>query len=539
MKRRQFLQTVGAAALGAVASRAMPLSADPPRPKRKPNLLFVFDDQHSHDVLGCYGDAQVISPNLDRLAKQGARFNYCISSDPVCTPTRGTLLTGQHPLYNGAFTNDVRLLTNNGPSIAEVLRREGYRTGYIGKWHLYGGFRYRGVPKGPDRHGFDVFWTNNCQTDFRPEKAFYFDESGRPVRFDKWETDGQADQAVEFLDGCEADKPFALFVSWHAPHNHISGRQYTAPKELEALYSPPRKINLRPNVLVDTAEVRGWYQGHLALITGIDKAFGRLMDKLDQKGLADNTLVVFTSDHGDNLNSNARVPMKSVPEDTACRVPLLMRFPGVLKANQVRDLLVGTLNLMPTVLGLMGMDVPPTCQGRNLAGDIQAGRDDAVESVPLYYFDPGWRGVFTRRYTYAFDAGKEKRSISFNVLYDRQNDPHQMNNLFYDPAHHALRAAMHAKALAWMDTFKDQMWSGPQIIEACGLTRPFDAEGRDSVLPGRPIDLLLNSGVKGDRDLPLPTGEEERTQAELAAARRAKWIETQKNPPPPAAQPKD
>ena len=159
------------------AAEPRPDQSSAPAPERtadpRPNLVFVFSDQQSSDMLGCYGNKQVISPNLDRLAAQGVRFNHCISSAPICTPYRGMLLSGQHPLRNGAFENDVRMLPGDGKYFGEVLRDNGYRLGYYGKWHLYGGDRDRPVPPGPYRYGFDhEFVINNCTLDYDKERAY-------------------------------------------------------------------------------------------------------------------------------------------------------------------------------------------------------------------------------------------------------------------------------------------------------------------------------------------------------------------------------
>lgn len=139
--RRDF---IGAQAAAWSAARSASAKA------RRPNLVFLFSDQHSSHMLGCYGNRQVKTPNLDRLAAEGTRFGHCISNTPVCSPYRATLMSGQHPLYHGVFCNDVSIL-HNAPHFAEVLRDSGYRTGYVGKWHLYGCDRKRPIPPGPDR----------------------------------------------------------------------------------------------------------------------------------------------------------------------------------------------------------------------------------------------------------------------------------------------------------------------------------------------------------------------------------------------------
>ncbi|MDP6354301.1 MAG: sulfatase-like hydrolase/transferase [Planctomycetota bacterium] len=165
--RRDFIKTTAA------ATALSGLNIHGEQADNKPNLLFVFTDQQSFDMLGCYGNEQIQTPNLDRLAKESVRFEYCIASTPVCTPMRGMLLSGQHPLKNGAFSNDVCMLPGKGKYFGEVLRDNGYRTGYIGKWHLYGGERNRGIPAGPYRYGFDdVFLSNNTQLNFDPDVPF-------------------------------------------------------------------------------------------------------------------------------------------------------------------------------------------------------------------------------------------------------------------------------------------------------------------------------------------------------------------------------
>jgi len=284
---------------------------------------------------------------------------YCISSQAVCTPYRGMLLTGQHPLRCGAFKNDIRVVPGGGNYFAEVLRDKGYQLGYFGKWHLYGGDRNRPIPAGPFRYGFDqVFLSNNCTLLFDAEHACYWDENGHKQLYRDWEPYGQTRQARQFI-AANTDKPFVIFLAWHPPHNWPAAQAgYAAPRELLALYDP-KKLTLRPNV-TDTPRHRQMYQGHMAMCTGLDRAFAELMQELSGRGLADNTIVVYTSDHGDMLLSHGWPYNKSVPENESCHVPLLVRWPAKLQPR-TSNLLFGTLDFMPTLLGLMGIAVPPTC----------------------------------------------------------------------------------------------------------------------------------------------------------------------------------
>lgn len=480
-------------------------------PAARPNLVFVFSDQQSFDMLGCYGNADIKTPNLDRLAACGVRFLHCVSNSPVCTPYRGMLLSGQHPLNQGAFQNDLQMLpsgagesvAHRGKYFAEVLRDAGYHTGYYGKWHLYGGDRDRGIPPGPLRYGFDhEFLVNNCTLVYDAGRAYYWDQDGKArKRYGDWEPYAQTRQAMEFIDR-HAGEPFALFLSWHPPHNWVGGHEgYAAPADLLGMYDPS-ELRLRPTVR-DTAAIRRAYQGHMAMISGIDRAFGQLMDKLAGCGLAENTIVVFTSDHGDMLSSYGWPLNKGRAEQLSCRVPLLVRWPARIKPG-TSELLVGTLDLMPTLLGLMGLPVPETCQGRDASASVFAGRDDGVDALPLFYLPLNWRGVYTRRHTYStafhepegwnVPGGRQ----TFDVLYDRAADPREEHNLFGDPAAAGVRQQLHERTLAFMRRFGDTGMEFRDLLQrvvrpedlppAGGLmpTRP-GAEGR---LLGRPVDLI-------------------------------------------------
>ena len=492
------------------AAEPRPDHSSAPAPDRaadpRPNLVFVFSDQQSSDMLGCYGNKQVISPNLDRLADQGVRFNHCISSAPICTPYRGMLLSGQHPLRNGAFENDVRMVPGDGRYFGEVLRDNGYRLGYYGKWHLYGGDRNRPVPSGPYRYGFDhEFVINNCTLDYNKEHAFYWDANGKKQLYGDWEPYAQTRQAMQFIDQ-HAEKPFALFLSWHPPHNWAGGHEgYAAPDDCLKLYDPVR-VQLRANV-EDTPKNRRIYQGHMAMITSIDRAFGWLMEKLEEKGLAGRTIVVFTSDHGDTLFSHGFAHNKMRPEQESIRVPLIIRYPPLLKPR-ASELLVGTLDLMPTLLGMMKMPIPESCEGQNLTSAMAENRDDAVESVPLFLTPLNFRGLYTRRHTYSFDTSagtaaqyrdmffSKPKGVQWNCLYDRSTDPAETNNLFASPQQQEIREVLHQKTVNWMRRFGDQ---GDSYLAVSRVVfTPEDQEFRKlrnwdaftGILQGRPIDLL-------------------------------------------------
>jgi uncharacterized protein len=499
----------------------------------KPNLVFVFSDQHSWDMLGCYGNPDVRTPNLDRLAGEGLRFNHCVSTSPVCTPYRGILFSGQHPLSCGSIQNDVQILPGNGTYFGEVLRDGGYRTGYFGKWHLYGGDRNRGIPPGPYRYGFDhEFLVNNCTLVFDAERAYYWDQEGVTKKlYGDWEPYAQTRQAVEFIDR-HADRPFALFLSWHPPHNWGRAHEgYDAPADMLALYDPA-VLTLRPTV-DDTPRVRAIYQGHMAMISSLDRAFGWLVDAIDRRGLTESTIVVFTADHGDLLESYGWPNNKGRAEHGSCRVPLLVRWPERLNPG-TSDLLLGTLDLMPTLLGMMGLPVPSTCQGRNAAEAILTGTDDGVDEHPLLFIPLNWRGLYTRRYTYSFSILPESDPAAgsaspFNVLYDRESDPWETRNLFGDPEAAHVQRRLHARTLDWMKRFGDSGLTGGEILrrtireedlDVTLMPPPKRPPGWESRLKGRPVDLL---SAPADR-APSPVGEDRLQPLGPGAVRVEGWL---------------
>lgn len=464
----------------------------------KPNLLFVFTDQQSFDMLGCYGNKQIKTPVIDEFAKEGVLFNHCVSNSPTCTPMRGILLTGQHALNSGAICNDLQIIPGNGNYFAEVLGAAGYNTGYVGKWHLYGGDRYRPIPPGPYRYGFDdLFLSNNCTLDYTRENSFFWNERGEKENLNDWEWIGQTKQALDYIDD-HADEPFALFLSWHPPHNWNGLNGYGAPEDMLALYNPD-SIKVRVGTK-DTPEVRKMYQGHMALCSSIDKSFGDLLLKLEEKGIKDETIIVFTSDHGDFLTSYNQIRHKSEPQAVSCRVPLIIRYPEKLESRK-SDLLFSTFDFMPTLLGLMGIECPETCQGQNLSEAICNKNDDGVKSVPLYQYDHNWRGIYTRDYTYAFSVlpNDEADTVS-NCLYDRTTDPREQQNLFNSIDHQDLKVTLHEQTLAWMEKFGDDgsEWAivlkkilSPEEYNLLFSGRAyFEGSGATGALKGRPIDII-------------------------------------------------
>jgi arylsulfatase A-like enzyme len=500
MKRRDFMQAVTAAgALGAMPSLAGS------KVRKRPNLLFVFSDQHSYDVLGCTGNRQVQTPNLDAFSRQSLNLDSCFSVSPLCTPMRGALLSGLHPLHNGAYDNNVRMLQGNGNYFAEVLRQNGYQTAYVGKWHLYGGYWYQPIPAGPYRYGFDdVFLSNNCDLNYQPEAAYYYDQdSGRKMKFNEWEQFGQTRQACRVLDEVEEDRPWALFVSWHPPHNHMTRKAedyyaYSAPQKYLDLYDYDQ-VQVREGT-PPTEQNRRMMHGYMSLVSSVDDCFGELMKTLKNRGLDDNTIVVYTADHGDMLKiEKGNVFIKSRAESASSQVPFMIRFPNHGQAGEKTDLPFGTLDIMPTLLSLMGVQPPQTCHGRDLSSALQNGDAQAQESVPMMVSSlDQWRGVATRDWIYSYNPYEPKQmgNRTYNVLYNRKEDPGCLKNLFNDPGVQSVQQELHRKTQDWMARFDDPFMPFGELLDATIAPEDIGNQGyidfwkksSTGILRTRPID---------------------------------------------------
>lgn len=404
--------------------------------KAKPNLLFVFSDQHRWCDMG-YLNPQVHTPHFNEFSQIAARMDGCLSNAPLCVPMRGSLLTGLYPMGHGALTNDLPI-RHDVQSIAHVLKNNGYHTGYIGKWHLAGIPRDQYIPQGDGRLGFDHWKVCNCNHQYMD--GYYYDKDNRRHDIDGYEPIGQTDLAVDFIED-RHDKPWCLYLSWgppHDPYRAVPDRYLDRYRDLDVQMRPniPDVVRHTMRRIVTMDDLIENHRGYYAHITALDEQFGRLMDTLRKTGQMDNTIVVYTSDHGDMLGSQGYTD-KQLPYEEAVRVPLLVYWQGkTMQAST--DELIGLTDLPVSLLGLMGLGYDRPVHGRDLHRlftDPDAEGPDACylfDLIPCHQaMDRGiksWRGIRTRRYTYARTADDE----GF-MLYDHTRDPYQINNLIDHP----------------------------------------------------------------------------------------------------------
>ena len=399
--------------------------------RESPNIVFVFGDQHRWCSTGFGGSRQVQTPYMDRLAGEGVAFDLAVANIPVCTPWRAAFLTGQYPLTTGMFMNDVRLPVDR-PTLGTVLRAAGYDTAYIGKWHLDGPSRGGYTPPGPRRQGFDFWAVGNCTHDYM--HSLHYRDSEDPLYWTGYDAEAQTSLAIDYIRTRKGDRPFALVLSWGPPHNPYDA----VPGRYLDLY-PPDEIEVRPNC---PEPIRADLAGYYAHITALDEQLARLGSVLDEQGLADHTVFVYTSDHGDMLGSHGR-QRKQHPWDESIRVPFVMRCPDQANAGHRIETPFNVVDIMPTLLGLAGVPVPETCEGRDHApavrGETFRGNEAAyIMSIAPFseYRGQPWRGIRTTGHTYVRNLDGPW------LLYDNREDPLQMRNLAGSAEHAGLRRGL-------------------------------------------------------------------------------------------------
>ncbi len=431
-----------------------------------PNVVFVFADQWRAQACGYAGDPCVQTPNLDALAGESVNVANAIASCPVCSPYRASLLTGQYPLTHGIFLNDAPL-GDRAVSIAQAFGRGGYQTAYIGKWHVDGHGRDAYIP--PERRqGFGYWKARECTHRYN-ESMYYAGDSDEPLIWDGYDAIAQTRDAQAYIRDHAASGPFLLMLSWGPPHAPL----HTAPPDFKTLYDPA-DIQLRPNVPEGMAEqAREWLAGYYAHCSALDACVGDLLGTLAATGIADNTMFVFTSDHGDMLGSQGE-QKKQRPWVESVRVPFLLRCPDRLGPAPRRvSGFLDAPDIMPTLLGLAGLSVPHTVEGRDFSGHLAGGPDPSGgEGLVACYHPFGqftrdkggreYRGLLTERHAYV-------RSLEGPwLLYDHETDPYEAENRVHDPAFRDVQEDLDRRLWARLDDLGDAFEPGDAYVERWG-----------------------------------------------------------------------
>jgi arylsulfatase A-like enzyme len=430
---------------------------------RQPNVVFLLADQWRAQALGYAGDPNVRTPQLDQLATQGVILRTMVSTCPVCSPYRGSLITGRYPTTHGIFVNDV-CLNQEAVSLAQAFKQAGYRTAYIGKWHLDGHGRSSFIP--PERRQGFEFW-RACECTHAYNRSLYYGETEQKQYWNGYDAFAQTAAACAYIQE-QRRQPFLLVLSWGPPHNPYE----TAPEKYRRLFKPEH-LQLRPNVPSQAqAAARRDLAGYYAHCAALDQCVGEIVKTLNDCQLSNDTILVFTSDHGDLLGSHGEV-RKQRPWDESILVPMLVRWPAGLRSGQKLAAPLGTPDIMPTLLGLCSLAVPSTVEGDNRSAWLRGEEPDRDRSALICCITPfgewtrarggrEYRGLRTTRYTYV-------RSLEGPwLLHDNQQDPYQQRNLVGDPIFATCQAELDARLKQELKRRRDAFLPGREYVQKWG-----------------------------------------------------------------------
>ncbi|MDR2695748.1 MAG: sulfatase-like hydrolase/transferase [Deltaproteobacteria bacterium] len=430
----------------------------------KPNILFLFSDQQRWDTLGCYNPAIDFTPSLDRLAAEGVRFENAFTCQPVCGPARACLQTGLYATQMGCYRNGIAL-PRNAVTIAERLHRNGYETAYVGKWHL-AGTGTKPVPPAL-RGGYRDYWMAADVLEFTSDGygGHMFDKEGRRTEFTGYRVDCQTDFALDYLQNRKRDKPFFLFVSYLEPHHQNNAGHFQGPAGSQERYR-------HYPVPEDLRRIRGdWereYPDYLGCCASLDRNAGRIVRALKEQGLYENTVIVYTSDHGSHFRTRNSEYKRSCHE-SSIRVPLIIRGPG-FTGGKVIGALSSLIDLPATLLRCGGVEIPPGMQGNPLQ-ELTAGACDALSQEVFIQISESQvgRALRTERWKYSVKAPYRNGWLHAGAklyreefLYDLETDPHELNNLVSHAAYREVRARLRQRLFERMDAAGEK---APRILE--------------------------------------------------------------------------
>lgn len=453
---------------------------------RRPNLILIMADQLRNDVLSCRGDAKAQTPHLDRFKRESADFVNTVSVSPVSAAYRASLFTGKYTSSTGMVINEIRMNPKHR-ALGHVLTEGGYNTAYIGKWHLYGTSGWHNqdevsfTPPGPHRLGFDGEWKSYG---FHHDNygSFYYENEPQKIYYGpgKYEPEEQFNMAMASMERLQSEgKPFALFLSVGIPHDPwVKGN---VPQEFYKLFKDtdfglPETWSDVPDPYMDRETDPEYWLNHwkprlpelqrvyYAMVSSLDTYVGRLMQKVSDLGLDEDTIIVFCSDHGEMFGEHGRI-FKLTFYEAAARVPFMVRWKGHIPQGLEPDACLNTPDIMPTLLAMMGLPIPEEVEGMDLS-PLALGRKGAE---PPFAFMQGmghthqwkdgfeWRAVRDKRFTYAryLRDGSE-------LLFDNLRDPLQTTNVIqerkYRRTAQKLRKAMDAKMAHLQDEFMPCTW---------------------------------------------------------------------------------
>jgi len=501
--RREFLKSLGVVATSAPVLSMFPgcagIGQAAGEPRKRPNIIFIMSDDHASHALSCYGSKVNKTPNLDRIAQEGMRFTNSFCTNSICGPCRAVILTGKYSHINGFKDNGSRF-DGSQQTFPKLLQQAGYETAMVGKWHLK-----------TDPTGFD-YWN------ILPGQGAYYNpamiEMGQRKKYTGYVTDIITDHALSWLKGRDQEKPFCLMYHHKAPHRRwepgpdyltmyddvtipepdtlfddYSGRgraaheqdmsiaktmtandlKLTPMKRLtpeqkakwDAAYGPKNeafeKANLQGKELVRWKYQR-YMKDYLRCIASVDHNVGRVLDYLDESGLAQDTIVVYTSDQGFYLGDHGWFDKRFMYEESL-RMPLLVRYPRAVRAGSVKEDIVLNLDFGETFLDYAGVPVPPDMQGRSLRPVLE-GRTPKDWRSSMYYHYYEYPAVHSVKRHYGVRTERYKLIHFYNdidewELYDLKKDPQEMRSVYDDPKYAGVVRELKAELRRLREQYQD------------------------------------------------------------------------------------
>ena len=449
----------------------------------RPNIVMYFSDQQRADTCGCYGQKLDITPNLDQLAKEGIKFENAFSPQPVCGPCRALFQTGKWPTEIGCFRNNIMLPLDVKP-LGSYMEEAGYETAYIGKWHLASDGELEkkptidhtitAIPK-ELRGGYTGFWRVADVLEFTSHgyDGYVFDENNNRIDFKGYRCDCLTDMALEFFEQRKEDKPFFMTISHIEPHHQNDRNCYEGPvgsKEKYKEYEVP----------VDLATLGGNYKeeypDYLGQCASLDENLGKLVAKLKEKGLYDNTVIIFVSDHGSHFltrnrdeHLNGYDDYKRSMHDACLKVPFVIAG-GPFKGGRAFEDIVSTSSLPKTICALAGVNVGEQMIGENLV-DVLEGRLPNRKNEAFAQISESRVGRCIRTLEYAYSVyapglhgGVAAASDLYadDFMYDLKKDPYELNNIVHDPAYAQIKEDLRKRLLAWIEEAEHTV---PKIVD--------------------------------------------------------------------------
>lgn len=445
----------------------------------KTNILIIYTDEHNFRTIESYvsllgegqqniwGEVPLSTPNLNYLAANGILFNNCYVTTPVSTPSRASLMTGMYPQKTNCITNDLPL-DQSIKTIAQVFQENGYRTGYIGKWHLSGKAKPGWKPS------FNYGWQNNEYMFNRGHYKSIKEGVNHPevlVPAPNQESDYQfmtpflTDKANAFINET-SESPFLCMLSIPDPHgpNVVTEPYYTIYQNytFQKPYTARKKLDSYPSWAKGTAALRqNALRNYWGMVKCIDDNVGRILENLRKNNKLENTIIVFTSDHGDMCGEHGR-ENKSVPLEASMKVPLIICIPDFQHKGRVIQEAISNIDLFPTLAHLCGLSNIPSVDGRNLTPLLY--EDESYKEVNCVYsrstgLDSGWLAVTTDQYKLVYSSDADDKPW----LFDKQKDPDELINYYAYPEYQTVRKMLQDSLLKYCKYHQEPKFQNSKI----------------------------------------------------------------------------